>query len=257
MSSPTCRRSPPAPKSIRTTRPSSVSITFWALTSRCTSPALWTAASASHSAAPISATLRVGKAPSAVDGLRKRAPAQELHPEADLAVDAGGAVDADDVGMAKAGQQPALIDDFVGVRVGIRRSTQQLECDLAIELGVPRAIHVAERAAGHVFEHVEVPKALRRIGWRRGGRAVRPVHLGDAGDDPQRRHLTAERVGADLLERVPVDGRALADRVDEVLERRDVGAHARRRSIRRTSARSTAIRAAFPVGLPSSCATSS
>ena len=85
-----------------------------------------------------------------------------------MAVDAGGAVDADDVGVSNARQQPALVDDLVGMRVGIRRATQQLERDLAIELGIPRAIDVAEGAAGKVLEHLEMPEPRRRSACRRG-----------------------------------------------------------------------------------------
>src|SRR4051794_3233004 len=61
-------------------------------------------------------------------------PPQVFHPKADSAVDAGGAVDADDVRVAETGEQAALIHDFVGVGVSIGRAAQQLERDLTIEL---------------------------------------------------------------------------------------------------------------------------
>ena len=257
MSSPTCRRSPPAPKSIRTTRPSSAEHHVLRLDVAVDQSGFVDRGQRVAQRRANLGDLAGGQGPVGGDGLREGAPAQELHPEADLAVDAGRAVDADDVGVSKTGQQPALIHDFVGMRVGVRRATQQLEGDLAIELGVPRAIDVAEGAAGDVLEDLEMPQSPRRVGQASAWQGLRPVHLGDAGDDPQRGHLAAKRLGPQLLECVPIDGGALADGVDQVLERRQVGAHARRRSIRRTSARSTAIRAALPVGLPSSCATSS
>src|SRR4029079_8831328 len=96
------------------------------------------------------------------DHLREGGPAQVFHPEADLAVDAGGTENADDVRVTEAGEQAALLHDLVGVRVRIGRAAEKLERDLAIELRIPRAVDVAEGAACDVIENVEVPPASGR-----------------------------------------------------------------------------------------------
>ena len=72
----------PVPKSINTSRPSSATITFCALISRCRRPAAWTADTAPHSSRPSRTTSSgVSTAPSREHLLERAAP-DELHPQA-------------------------------------------------------------------------------------------------------------------------------------------------------------------------------
>ena len=89
-----------------------------------------------------------------LDGLREREALDELHPQTDLIADALGAVDSDDVGMAHTCQQPALFDNRRRARRLARRcSGQDLQRDLAIESGVPGAVHLAKGTAPDSLEH--------------------------------------------------------------------------------------------------------
>ena len=71
----------------------------------------WTAATARHNSPPIRATSARGKRRPVAERLFERPALDELHPQADAAVDALGAVDRDDVRMADAGEETAFFDD--------------------------------------------------------------------------------------------------------------------------------------------------
>ena len=146
----------PVPKSISTSRPSSATITFCALMSRCSRPAACTADTARHNSTPIVRDLLRRKCLSAAKRLFERAALDELHPQADAAVDSFSAVDGDDVRMANACEQPAFFDDG-GLRATLPADTrQQLQRHLAIQAGIPGAIDLAERALADALEHAQM-----------------------------------------------------------------------------------------------------
>ena len=175
---------------------------------------------------PHAGRLARAERPLLLDQLLQRAPADELHPDADHAVARLGAVDRDHVRMAHARQQPPFVDDPRRVadrlarRVRRRVCPQQFERHVAVEMRIPRAIHVAVGAVAEQFQPLQVTPHRQMLTGRfclgpgHGGKrqpAAAAMQRGDLGQhvelaDDLAVALVARRVG-----RRPVDRRALED----------------------------------------------
>ena len=112
--------SSPPPKSVSSRRPSRSRITLWVFTSRWSRPARCTAASASPSSTAIRTTRSSVERTVLAQFVLERAAVDELHPDADAAVDPLGSVDRDDVGVADAREQTPFLDDGGRGRRSIR-----------------------------------------------------------------------------------------------------------------------------------------
>src|SRR6186713_2414474 len=110
----------PAPKSISTRRPPSSRITFCALMSRCTRPALWTDASARHNSWPISAASRAPNDP-----------------------------------VADTRQDSPFVKDLFGEFGRLPSLAQQLQGYVAVQACVARPVHVAERSLADLLDEFE------------------------------------------------------------------------------------------------------
>ena len=82
----------------------------------------------------------------------------ELHPEPRTAVVLFRAVHGHDVRVTQPGEQAAFVENR-RCRSEVARSNE-LECDLAIEAGIPRAIDAASRAVTDTFDQTERAPAV-------------------------------------------------------------------------------------------------
>ena len=101
--------------------------------------------------------------------LRQGLAVDQLAPHADAAVVFGQAVHGHDVRMAQLRQQPSL---GFQVRLCADGLVQELECDFAIEGGVPGAIDLAESAGANPLANLQMPPGLERR-WSSPARVVR------------------------------------------------------------------------------------
>ena len=97
--------------------------------------------------------------------LVNRSAADELHPQADSLLVPLSAVDVNHVRVANAGEPPGFLEK---TRVGWRASrhalvAEQLEGDLALQLRVPRAVHVRGAPAPDSIEQNQ-PSPARTFG---------------------------------------------------------------------------------------------
>src|SRR5262249_36154654 len=98
------------------------------------------------------------------DQHRQRAALDVLHRQADFATDALRAVDGDDVWVPDAGHQLTLAQHRVLGDAVQAVHVDDLQRDIALQRGVPRAMHDAEAAATDLLEQHEA--APRRPGRR-------------------------------------------------------------------------------------------
>src|SRR5262249_31805254 len=133
------------PKSPTRTRPSSPTSTFAGLKSRWTMPAVWAAASPRPAARNISTTAGGGGEPRG-----QRLPLDELHRKEDVIVDGADIVHRDDVGVGELSHglrfPPEIVAHAFALVAGKAALAQDLEGNLAIELGIVRHIDGAHRA---------------------------------------------------------------------------------------------------------------
>jgi len=126
----------------------------------------------------------------------ERDAADELHPQADLFLVPFGAVHMHHVRVANAREATRFLEQPL---VGLRRwpfVVQQLERDLTLQLGVPRAEDVGRGAASDPIEQDQTPpsRAFGIVGTRTGGgfvldeRRERAIDARHAVDDPQVAH---------------------------------------------------------------------
>ena len=217
----------PAPKSMRTTRPPSSRMTLCALTSPWTSPLAWTAASAPHSARPMTIASSALCGAARVDLGGQRPPVHELHPQADPALVLVGAVHDDDVGMLDAGEQPALVEDPRGQIVAAEARRQQLHGDVTAER-IDGPIDLRERAAAdRCLETQRAPGPAAQVAVGAARRRRRPdrfegVVLRDGGHAGQHAealdHRARRVVGGGPFLGFPVDWLALVDAGGELEE---------------------------------------
>ena len=149
--------------------------------------------------------------------LLERVPLEQLHPQPHAAVVFRHSVHGDDVGMPKARRQR--------IRVGILRP-QQLQRDVALELRIPRAVHVPERAAPEQLTKRErspvadrrrshgIPARLSRRRGRLPGRQA-AMQLGESGDDAKLPQDAAVLRAGLRFDGVPVDRAAVGNRLRE------------------------------------------
>ena len=142
------------------------------------------------------------------DELLERLAPNELGPETDATVVLLGAIDLDDVLMAEPGQTPGLLHHHEPAprprRPGLV-DMKQLQRDVAVELGVPRAKDVAGAALADELEEDETPPSPARA-ERRGRRpGPRRRTQGCCGAGPRCSRLggDGERCGARWPERGP------------------------------------------------------
>ena len=159
--------------------------------------------------------------------LLERVPLEQLHPQPHAAVVFRHPVHGDDVGMPKAREQSALGRDprRQRIRVGILRP-QQLQRDVALELRIPRAVHVPERAAPEQLPKRErspvadrrrshgIPARLSRRRGRLPGRQA-AMQLGESGDDAKLPQDAAVLRAGLRFDGVPVDRAAVGNRLRE------------------------------------------
>ena len=101
--------------------------------------------------------------------LFERLALDQLHPQADHAFGARGAVDRHDIGMIDLGEQARLVNDGVGIAAADRFG-DQLERDFAIEARVPGTIDGAVGAAADHLAQGEVRPGIGRKWFvERGG----------------------------------------------------------------------------------------
>jgi hypothetical protein len=173
----------------------------------------------------------------------------------------------DDVRVADA-REPARFLEDAGVCVGVllTRGLEELQRDVAVQLGVPRAEHVRRGATADRIEHDETAPARPR-GFGRGEQGIRrrldvvrrvrgdgAVKTGDAVDQAEMPDQPPFRRGGPRFRRAPVDDVAVRDRRGQVRQRAFVSPQTSISSARRTSARVTAIRAASALALPCAAA---
>ena len=165
----------PAPKSMSTRRPPSSRITFCALMSRWTRPALWTDARARHSSWPISAASRAPNDPVDRSNCSSVRPADVLHPQPDPAVLLLDAEDRDDIAMADPRQDAPLVQDLLGELGRLPPLAQELQGDVAVQACVAGPVDVAERPLPDLLDEFEMSPADRVAVWMAAAaRALRP-----------------------------------------------------------------------------------
>ncbi|MCZ7606922.1 MAG: hypothetical protein M5U25_12820 [Planctomycetota bacterium] len=97
---------------------------------------------------------------------------QELHGEEWVSFDLSGLVDAHDIGVADAGDVFDLaLEARDGVAVHGVAGGKQLECDGALQVGLPSAVDAGLSAAGQFFLDQETPHLLPQLGQRRDVKA--------------------------------------------------------------------------------------
>jgi len=199
-------------------------------------------------------------APVGIDPLLQRLAFEELHPEADAAVVAVGAVDGNHVGVTNPREQTTLGDHRLLERLGVGvLDAQELERDIPRELRIPRAIHRAVAAAADELPELQRSPAIDglRIPGPRGvigAGGSRPfvvaMDVGDGGEDLELTHQLPLVVCGRAFGLTPVDRHAVGDGGREHAKAFVVGHAGVMSRASRASARLTAMRAASVLGLP-------
>ena len=161
------------------------------------------------------------------DELLERLASDELRPETDATVMFLGAVDLHDVLVAETGQTPGLFHQ-ARVRLAAAAASlvvmEQLQRDVAVEVGVPRAEHVAGCTCADEIEEDETPPSppVRRdrcVGWRDVGRWDAAVQGSDAVDEAKMSNDAKVAVRSTSLNCLPIDRAAVRHRGSEICER--------------------------------------
>ena len=109
--------------------------------------------------------------------LLERAAREQLHRNADNAVDDVRTIDGDDVRMPEPRHQLAFRDDAGPSDVVASAAGEQLEGDLAIQPDVARAVHHAEAALADLLDQLEAgPRREQWCSWRSS-----PARVADGG----------------------------------------------------------------------------
>ena len=162
--------------------------------------------------------------PAGLYELLERFAANELGPEPDAAVVLLGAVDLHDVLVAETGEAPRLVHQPRG-RVAAILGMEQLQRDVAVELGVPGAEHIARRALADELEKDQAapsPAVRRRSGDCRCvdlGRGNAAMQGGDAVDETEMTKEPPIAGRSTGFSRLPVDRAAVRYRGSEIRER--------------------------------------
>ena len=166
------------------------------------------------------------------DELLERLASNELGPETDATVVLLGAVDLHDVLVAEPGQTSGLLHHpslrVTCVGPGLV-DMKQLQRDVAVELGVPRAKDVARGALADELEEDETaPSPALRSGRDSGrglvvGRRNAAVEGSDALDEAEMSNDAALAGRSAGLNRLPIDRVAVRHRCSEIRERAIVG----------------------------------
>jgi hypothetical protein len=156
------------------TRPSAPTIAFSGLKSRWMSPAAWAAASPRPAARKGPSTARQERGCARIQVAEGPA-GDEFHGDVELAVVGVDVVDADDVGVGELGERLRLaLQPLAGVLGAVGGELgEQLEGDLAIELGIVGGVHDPHGPGAEPADH-EVATDLRaglELGETGGGRA--------------------------------------------------------------------------------------
>ncbi len=234
------------PKSVTLTRPSSSTMTLCGLKSRWMTPRLWAKRAARRTWMVMSIARPGSSGPSSRDQLLERAALEELHRDVVGAVELAAVEDLDDVGVLQAGGGARLAAEALDeLRVGGEAAVEDLQRDLAAELGVLGAVDVGHAAAADALDDrvalvddLALAEALAqrvvRVShpgppaspWRSARRRCRPCPPCSALDDDRDGVLVGEADEPQVVEAVVVElGRAgLAGEVDPAQGRRGAGA---------------------------------
>ena len=170
-------------------RPPCSRMTLCALTSRCTSPAPWTAASARHRLRAMSVASSPPSGPSEWTISASERPRDQLHPQSDLPADLLRTVDGDDIRVSHTGQHSAFREDR---RRGVLRGhVDDFQGDLPRQHRIPGAIDPPERTVSYLLEEVKVcprPEPAGRV-FRRGHDGIAGGGRRDVAFDEDRRVL--------------------------------------------------------------------
>jgi hypothetical protein len=169
-----------------------------------------------------------------LDDLIQRAPADKFHPDADRTIPRLGPINGDHIGVTHSRQQSSFVDDARRIADRCQRivecfaRAQQLERHLALEVGIPGAIDVAERPGSNTLQQLQMTPARRLLGnvvaHRRRLAAIgfawlrRTMHCRDLSDDLQLTDHGFVVGSVGRVERTPVDRRAVEDRRSEDAE---------------------------------------
>jgi hypothetical protein len=131
-----------------------------------------------------------GRARRSAEPLPEVGPVDELHRDIEVALGLAEVVDGRDVGVPESRHRLCLAaKSLMAMHVAVRIATEQLDRDLAIELGVPRGMHDTHAALADALEQHVAPERGATLG--RAGHAGLHAGVDERPCDPCRARTSA------------------------------------------------------------------